>query len=142
MQVPIGCPICNNPETHEHLIWGCAWVAAVWEEMIGIADTCTTCTTLKDRFKKRLEEQSGSREDMSYRWNFILVTCWTLWKARCARVFEGKTPNLSFVVESVRGLVRECIAMQTQPHRPLVIRNRTQQRGQVHSLGSQTIILG
>lgn len=67
MLVPIGCPICNNPETREHLIWGCAWVAAAWEEMIGIADTGTTCTTLEDRFKKRLEEQSDSREDMSYR---------------------------------------------------------------------------
>lgn len=55
--------MCNQIETREHLIWGCGWVKKVWDDLLGIKDTGAGCDTIDVWMKKRLQEQSGYKDD-------------------------------------------------------------------------------
>lgn len=37
VQVPLGCPICGNPETILHMISVCMWVQGIWEALLGLS---------------------------------------------------------------------------------------------------------
>lgn len=50
------CPMYDQIETKEHLIWGCKWVKLVWEEFLGLQDVRDDCQTVNDWLMKRSSE--------------------------------------------------------------------------------------
>lgn len=59
VQVQTTCPMCDQMESWEHLIWVCAWVKPVWEELLNLLDASEGCQTVNDWLMKRGSEGGG-----------------------------------------------------------------------------------
>lgn len=118
MQVPIGCPVCHQAETIEHMTWECPWAAKVWELLLGLLDPGDGCVSIHQWLSKRFLGRPESRADKGMRWATVLIACWSIWKARCACAFEGRFPDHRLVVQSIFKLVQECKLLQARSIRP------------------------
>lgn len=78
VQVPIGCPVCGNPETVLHLFAECRWLAGIWENLLGLPASSHGGTTVMEWMTSRLSEPARAGESNSTRWTIALITCWTI----------------------------------------------------------------
>lgn len=83
MQVLNSCPICSERGSIEHLILDCEWVKRVWEQLLDLSDVWDGCISVNQWLRKRLADQTGTREGNEIRWQSILIACWSIWKCRC-----------------------------------------------------------
>lgn len=126
MQVQFGCPMCDQLETMEHLIWGGGWVKQLWEQLLGIQVGLEGSCSLKEWLATRFAEATGTKQQRQTRWNTILITAWSIWKEICDHAFQGKQPNVATTIARVRKLVEETNTLQQNANN---LQIRTNQQG-------------
>lgn len=60
VQVPLGCPICGNPETILHMISVCMWVQGIWEALLGLSGAVLGGSSVQEWLSNRLTEPKSS----------------------------------------------------------------------------------
>lgn len=84
------CEICNEDETPEHIVYGCAIGAQFWEK--------TGLPTIKGTTVDNLHRLNPPREVPKEEYSaFVALSCWQLWKTRNAAVFRNERHNISQV---------------------------------------------
>lgn len=105
LQVSPACPLCGISESVEHLVWECEWVKNVWEELLGLQQVQDGCNSVIEWLSRRSVDCVANMGQSEKRWNVILTGCWSIWKARCAWAFQGKSPSIAGVGAAVRKVV-------------------------------------
>lgn len=77
LQVGVGCPMCAESETVEHLILGCAWVHGVWQALLGLREANDGCATVSQWLSKRWACLAGAGS-CDIRWQCVLTACWAI----------------------------------------------------------------
>ncbi|TVU33383.1 hypothetical protein EJB05_25197, partial [Eragrostis curvula] len=99
------CALCDQEsETCDHLLVTCPFAREVWWQALSWAKcSCQfgNASTLQDWW-----EQSEGHQPETRRKGFntlFMLTAWSIWKERNARVFEGKISTSSQVVQRIKG---------------------------------------
>ncbi|KAL6269322.1 hypothetical protein ACE6H2_026233 [Prunus campanulata] len=84
------CPVCEiEPETIEHLLLCCSWNSSVWFGSLLCYRVDLQSITTFDEWLLGATSQLDKTKTL---WVLVHISfiCWSIWKSRCAFVFEGK----------------------------------------------------
>ncbi|CAL9013279.1 unnamed protein product [Prunus brigantina] len=85
------CQICETElETIEHLLLSCKWTSSVWFGSVLSYRVDRQSITTIDEWLLGVTSKLA-KENFNWVWFHISFLCWSLWRSRCAFVFEGKT---------------------------------------------------
>lgn len=87
-----GCPICDEPETREHMTVECRWTQEIWETILGTTQGGEGMTNIKTWLEEQSRTRTGTSTTNGPRWEGTLITSWHIWKSRCKAEFEGVMP--------------------------------------------------
>lgn len=107
MQLDPSCPMCDLPESCEHLIFGCSWTKHVWNEMLGLSDAQHGCNSILQWMMHCSKDDMLPRQVTAARWAITLATCWEIWRARCNWVFQQRRPYPGKVVSKARKMLED-----------------------------------
>ncbi|XP_022007729.1 uncharacterized protein LOC110906995 [Helianthus annuus] len=99
------CPWCNcYEETVMHVLSDCLIATNVWDE---IGRWCRLDPIYAFEIKDLLEvykSMNGSKKGKKIVHGIVIVTMWSMWKARNDSIFNGKRPNVENIVASVKSI--------------------------------------
>lgn len=100
MNIDLGCPICGQVETRDHVVLGCAWTEPIWAATQGVSQTEPTTGTIEWLDKCRaIGNELGAAQRRH--WD-CMITTWHIWKARYKAEFEGAQSNLIGILSDIQ----------------------------------------
>lgn len=75
--------------------------------LLGYGDVQDGAINVSDWLMKRSVDRGQNRSSTETRWNTFLTACWSIWKAMCASVFQGRNPDPAGVLVAVMKAVHE-----------------------------------
>lgn len=118
VQTSLTCLLCDQVESREHLIMGCAWVQPNWRKLLDVQVVNDGCRTMEEWLVRKCSEKGTLRSSADHRWKITLTTCWAIWKARCVMVIQGRELDPMYVIIQARKLLQELKSFQKQNPRP------------------------
>ena len=103
------CPLCDQaPEMMQHLLLACPFSRQVWHEVLGWARMAVDLPSADTPFQTwwtSCSDRSPApvRKGLS---SLIILTAWWLWKHRNSRVFDGATPSLTLIIDTIKDEAR------------------------------------
>ncbi|XP_026378107.1 uncharacterized protein LOC113272497 [Papaver somniferum] len=102
------CKVCNSDvfETPEHMILHCSFARDVWSHIPSISNLILQDLNSSISLKEWVTKWLTTRQLQTHLVT-VLNTAWCIWKDRCSKVFENKTPNPQFTARTSLRLSEE-----------------------------------
>ena len=97
------CILCGDPvESVSHLFFHCMTVQQIWAEIRDWLGFSRALTTLKAAAKWIVKEARGTAVQAVAKQLGFAATVYCIWKARNARMYEGKVLHTSGIVRDIK----------------------------------------
>ncbi|KAL4570624.1 hypothetical protein LXL04_026282 [Taraxacum kok-saghyz] len=98
------CDLCNMAEeTCEHILIQCSWTEEIWAL---VRDWCgmdfTGTHTMEQRIEASLKMGQDNKKKKKTANAIVLVTLWTIWKARNKKTFNGRRTPPWRIIEEIK----------------------------------------
>lgn len=103
------CPFCEEEETAQHLVLGCAWNHSIWVHVLNLDVAGANAGQTAEWIFDEPSNGSNGRVFSSSAWEVCMLNCWAVWKGRCKFVFEHKMPNTFAVVHEIQRAAAEVL---------------------------------
>ncbi|KAF5800838.1 putative reverse transcriptase zinc-binding domain-containing protein [Helianthus annuus] len=99
------CPLCNSEEeSADHLFISCYVASVIWNAVSSWCKIpCIFAFSIKDLFGVHSNLKVSERKKEAVQ-GFILIVCWSIWRARNNLVFSNKPVKIDCIVSEVKVL--------------------------------------
>ncbi|XP_050156198.1 uncharacterized protein LOC126630078 [Malus sylvestris] len=78
----------------EHILLLCTWVSRVWiGSLLSSQINRSSITILAEWLYVVINQNMGCKEDLNRSMEYLVFTCWFIWRARCDAIFNGVKPS-------------------------------------------------
>ncbi|KAM1294906.1 hypothetical protein ACFX1Q_015702 [Malus domestica] len=111
------CPICHaQEESVEHLFFLCPWVEPIWfGGSLSYRVNRESFSSLAAWLASFFEAQLGSKDEIMRLLSYAAFTCWHIWKARCALIFNQKKPSPQQLILAISNSVGSFLEASCAP---------------------------
>ncbi|KAM1077774.1 hypothetical protein ACFX15_024423 [Malus domestica] len=111
------CPICHaQEESVEHLFFLCPWVEPIWfGGSLSYRVNRESFSSLAAWLASFFEAQLGSKDEIMRLLSYVAFTCWHIWKARCALIFNQKKPSPQQLILAISNSVGSFLEASCAP---------------------------